>query len=281
MKKLGKIQSLEVLRFTSVGAYINDIDETSDSDVLLPKKYLSDDIALGDMVDVFLYKDAQNRLIATTQMPLLQVGEIGVLKVDSVTEHGAFLKWGLDKDLFMPCDEQKQTPTVGQMVTVIVYIDKSERLCASQKIERRLTLTHGYQADDWVNGTVYKFHSEIGAFVAVDNKFFGLVPLKDCLAPLIAGQQIKARIAKVHPDGKLVLALRATGAEQLFSDVETVLTALADNNGRLPFNDKAAPQLIKQSLNMSKKAFKRAIGVLLKEGKVKIDANAIVSLESK
>ncbi len=276
MKQLGKIQSLEVLRFTSVGAYINAIDETSDSDVLLPKKYLSDDIALGDMVDVFLYKDGQNRLIATTQKPLLQVGDIGVLKVDSVTEHGAFLKWGLDKDLLMPFDEQKQKTVVGQKVTVIVYIDKSERLCASQKIERHLTLEHDYQVNSWVEGTVYKFHPEIGAFVAVDNKHFGLVPLKDCLVPLTAGQLIKARIAKVHPDGKLVLALRAAGAEQLFADVETILAALAENDGRLPFDDKAAPQMIKKSLNMSKKAFKRAIGVLLKEGKVKIEENTIL-----
>ncbi len=274
------MQSLEVLRFTSVGAYINDIDETSDSDVLLPKKYLSDDIALGDMVDVFLYKDGQNRLIATTQRPLLQVGQIGVLKVDSVTEHGAFLKWGLDKDLFMPFDKQKQKLAVGEKVTVIVYIDKSERLCASQKIERHLTLDHEHQVADWVDGTVYKFHPEIGAFVAVDNKNFGLVPLKDCLSPLTAGQQIKARITKVHPDGKLVLALRAAGAEQLFVDVETIMTALAENNGRLPFNDKAAPQVIKQSLNMSKKAFKRAIGVLLKDGKIIIEESAIVRRDS-
>ncbi len=280
MKKLGKIQTLEVLRFTSVGAYINAIDETSDSDVLLPKKYLSDDIALGDMVDVFLYKDAQNRLIATTQKPFLEVGDIGVLQVDSVSQHGAFLKWGLDKDLFMPFDEQKQKVQAGQKVTVIVYIDNSERLSASEKIERHLTTQHNYSNNEWVEGTVYKFHPDIGAFVAVNNRHFGLVPLKDCLVNLTAGQQVKARIAKIHPDGKLVLALRAAGSEQLFRDVEVIKERLMAQNGKLPFDDKATPVVIKQQLNMSKKAFKRAVGVLLKEGIIKIEENAIVKVDS-
>ncbi len=280
MKKLGKTQPLEILRFTSVGAYLNDIDETSDSDVLLPKKYLSDEMALGDMVDVFLYKDAENRLIATTQQPDLEVGAIGALTVAAVTDYGAFLKWGLDKDLFLPNAEQKQTVAVGQTIAVIVYIDKSERLCASQKIEKYLTTVHQYAVDQWVTGTVYAVSPQIGAFIAVANKHFALLPAKDLFISLKIGQSVEARIAKIHPDGKLVLSLRADRAEQIQIDVAMIIDKLIKNDGVLPFDDKASPDAIKAHLQMSKKAFKRAIGVLLKQNRI-IMEKGVVTLKDK
>ncbi len=279
MKKLGRLQQLEVLRFTSVGAYINDVDETSDSDVLLPKKYLSEDIALGDFVEVFLYKDAQNRLIATTQKPLLEVGQIGALKVESLTEHGAFLKWGIDKDLFLPFREQVGDLKKGDAVTVIVYVDNMERLCASMRIEKFLSVDHGYNAGDQVSGTVYKHHPEIGAFVAVEGKYYGLIPQKDCFKIFAVGEAVSLRIARVHPDGKLVLSTRQSGATQLFIDVDSVLQALNARGGSLPFDDKADPALINRELNMSKKAFKRAVGVLLKDKKIAINAGSIALIE--
>ncbi len=268
MKKLGKTQSLEILRFTSVGAYLNDIDETSDSDVLLPKKYLSDDMALGDMVEVFLYKDAENRLIATTEQPYLQVGQIGTLRVVSTTQHGAFLKWGLDKDLFLPHAEQKQALSVGQTVVVIVYIDKFERLSASQKIEKHLTTAHQYNIEQWVVGTVYSLNEQIGAFIAVDNQYYGLLPAKDSFVPLKLGQSVEGRIVKIHPDGKLVLSLRSERSAQIQIDVAQIIDYLEQNDGIIPFDDKASPALLKQRLQMSKKAFKRAIGVLLKQDRI-------------
>ncbi len=279
MKKLGKTQQLEILRFTSVGAYLNDVDETSDSDVLLPKKYLSDDMALGDLIAVFLYKDNHNRLIATTQSVALEVGQIGQLRVVSQSQFGAFLAWGLDKDLFLPQAEQKGALKIGQLATVIVYVDHSERLCASQKIEKRLTTTHDYKRGQPVSGTVYSLNEQIGAFIAVDNLYYGLLPIKDCFDDLTIGQTITGRIVKIHPDGKLVLSLRAARGEQLQLDVATIIAKLTENGGVLPFDDRAAPSVIKRQLKMSKKAFKRAIGVLLRQKSVIIDSGTIKLLD--
>ncbi len=279
MKELGRVQQLEVLRFTSVGAYINDVDETSDSDVLLPKKYLSEDVALGDLVEVFLYKDAQNRLIATTQKPLLEVGQIGELKVDSLTEHGAFLKWGIDKDLFLPFREQLGDLKKGDTISVIVYVDKVERLCASMRIEKFLSVDHDYSTGDQTSGTVYKHHPEIGAFVAVAGKYYGLIAQKDCIKTFAVGEEVAVRITRVHPDGKLVLSTRQSGAAQLFIDVDSILEVLDARGGSLPFDDKADPVLIKRELKMSKKAFKRAVGVLLKDKKISINDGSIALVE--
>ncbi len=275
MKRLGEKQALEVLRFTSVGAYLNAPDEIGDGDVLLPKKYLTDDIALGDMIDVFLYKDSQSRLIATTTEPRLSLGQIGLLKVVAVSARGAFLDWGLSKDLFLPAAEQKNALKVGQRVVVIVYIDRSERLCASQRIEKFLTTAHSFAVDQWIEGTIYSINPDIGAFVAVANQFYGLLPAKDCLDDLALGQALTLRIVEIHPDGKMVLSLRDRRSRQIYLDIAVILDYFKANQNCLPLTDKASPQQIKQLFRMSKKSFKRAIGVLLKAGAISIERDAI------
>ncbi|MCK8059997.1 MULTISPECIES: S1 RNA-binding domain-containing protein [unclassified Fusibacter] len=270
MKKLGKTQSLEVLRFTGVGAYLNDIDESSDTDVLLPTKYVPDDIEVGDMIEVFLYNDSEDRLIATTLRPELEVGEIAELKVVDVTSHGAFLSWGLEKDLFLPYKEQTYKVKKGDKVVVMLYVDLSDRLSATMKISGRLEVESTYHPSDWVTGTIYQIHDEIGAFVAVDNKYHGLVPKSECFGELKAGQKIEARVTFIKEDGKLDLALREKVATQIHSDVDVIKAMLEEADGFLPYNDYSNPDEIKQIFKMSKRAFKRSIGVLLKEGYLEI-----------
>lgn len=268
MKALGKMNTLEVLRFTSVGAYINAQDESSDTDVLLPNKYIPGDVAIGDMIDVFLYRDSEDRLIATTMKPALQVGEIGVLKVTAISEIGAYLSWGLEKDLFIPHREQVGQLGLGQRVVVRVYIDKTDRLAATMRIEKSLSTSHAYKTGDTVKGTVYKFHKEIGAFVAVDNLYMALIPIRECFGDLKAGTTVEARITKIHDDGKIDLAVRAPVATQIHDDVADLMHMLEEAGGYLPYNDKTDPEIIKEHFKMSKRAFKRALGVLLKDEKI-------------
>lgn len=268
MKKIGKYQKLEILRFTSVGAYLNDIDETSDSDVLLPTKYVPDDIQIGDMIDVFLYRDSEDRLIATTQLPKLQLNEIGVLTVVNVSDYGVFLNWGLEKDLLMPAGEMKTNLAIGDKPCVYVYLDQTDRLCASMRIESFLEADTPYQLGEQVAGTVYSVHPQIGAFVAVDNHYYGLIPQRELVGDIKVGEYVNVRITRILPDGKLDLAIRQTIANQIDDDVSLIETMLKEAGGFLPYGDKSDPDELRRVFKMSKKAFKRAVGVLFKAQKI-------------
>lgn len=268
MKKIGKYQQLEILRFTSVGAYLNDIDETSDSDVLLPTKYVPDDIQIGDMIDVFLYRDSEDRLIATTLLPKLQLNEIGVLTVVNVSDYGVFLNWGLEKDLLMPAGEMKVNLAIGDKPCVYVYLDQTDRLCASMRIESFLDVNAPYQVGEQVSGTVYSLHSQIGAFVAVDNRYYGLIPKREIVGDIKVGDCVNVRVTRILEDGKLDLAIRQTVAIQIGDDVLLIENMLQRAGGFLPYNDKSDPDELRRVFKMSKKAFKRSLGVLLKAQKI-------------
>lgn len=276
MMKIGKRQVLTVVKKVDFGVYLGSDEEK----VLLPKRQVPEGIDLGDPVEVFLYKDSDDRLIATTNEPKVELGELAVLKVVDTSKFGAFLDWGLEKDLFLPFKQQTTKVQKGDQCLVTLYVDKSERLCATMRIYDLLKKDSPYKKDDEVQGIIYEISDNFGAFVAVDNQFSALIPKKDTFGNLKVGQMVQARVAAVKADGKLDLSIKDKIPMQMEKDAEMIYARIQACGGELPFTDKADAELIKQEFNMSKNAFKRAIGRLLKEKKVEITQKGI-AIQSK
>lgn len=270
--RLGKKQVLTIVKKVEFGVYLG-----SDEDrVLLPKRQVPEGVEIGDPVEVFLYKDSDDRLIATTHEPKIELGELAVLEVADTGKFGAFLDWGLEKDLFLPFKGQTVKVAKGDQCLVALYIDKSERLCATMKVYDMLKKDSPYQKDDMVEGIIYDTSDNFGLFVAVDNQYSALIPKKEVYGRLRIGQTVKARVTAVKKDGKLDLSVRDKIPMQMDKDAESVLKEIERRGGKLPFTDKADPEVIKQEFQMSKNAFKRAVGRLLKEEKIEIKEHAIV-----
>lgn len=268
MIEIGKFHNLKVASIVAIGAYLDTGTQNPKDHILLPNNQLPEDVAQGDILQVFIYRDSKDRLIATRKKPLAQVGELAYLKVVQTSKIGAFLDWGLEKDLFLPFGEQKYKVQAGRSYLVYIYVDKSGRLSATTDIEQYLK-THGpYKKSDRVEGTVYMVKKDIGAFVAVDNQYKGLISKNEYFHEIRNGDQIEARIIRIREDGKLDLSPRKIAHKQMHIDAEMIFEKLKSNNGFLPFNDKSNPSEIKDQLKLSKGAFKRAVGKLLKENKI-------------
>lgn len=275
MIKLGEKQKLTVVKKVDFGLYLAERPEDA-SRVLLPGKEAPGEARVGDTLEVFVYKDSKDRVISTTETPKLMMGQFAVLRVVSVQKIGAFLDWGLPKDLFLPYKEQAAKLYEEDEVLVRLYIDKSSRLCASMKGLYELLHTDSpYQAGDMVHGRVYEFSNNFGAFVAVDDQYSALVPAHEDHSFLRIGDVVEARVAEVKPDGKLTLTLREKAYLQMEKDAQRVLEVLEEYAGVLPFNDKASPEIIMREMKMSKGAFKRAVGHLYKEQKIEITERSI------
>ncbi|MDO4942607.1 MAG: S1-like domain-containing RNA-binding protein [Lachnospiraceae bacterium] len=275
MIELGKLQTLYMVKRTNFGVYLNDEAGKLDGRILLPKKQVPQDMQNGDAIKVFVYKDSEDRPIATTHVPKLTLGELAVLKVVSLSSIGAFLDWGLEKDLFLPFKEQTQSVKEGKEYLVTLYIDKSERLCASMKIYDSLSTDSPYKKDDHVTGTIYSINEDFGAFIAIDNKYHGMIPIKELHKKIYIGDTIQARVTRVREDGKLDLSLREKAYIQMDTDCDLVMSTIESYDGVLPFTDKASPAVIERELGLSKNAFKRAVGRLLKQGKIQINPHGI------
>ncbi len=276
MLKLGEKQTLEIMKKVDFGVYLIDPEDTKPEErVLLPMKQVPQGASIGDRIEVFLYKDSKDRLIATTNTPLLLKNEVKLLKVAQVGKMGAFLNWGLEKDLFLPFREQTTKVKEGEECLVTLYIDKSSRLCATMKVYHYLSLSSPYKKEDKVEGLVYEISDNFGAFVAVDDKYSGLIPKKEFFGNLKVGDRITARVVAVKEDGKLDLSIREKAFTQILIDAEKVLEVIESFDGALPFNDKANPEVIKRELQMSKNEFKKAVGHLLKTGKIEITDSSI------
>ena len=275
--KLGEKQVLTVVKKVDFGVYLGSDEER----VLLPKKQVPEGIEAGDPVEVFLYKDSSDRMIATTNEPKITVGELAVLEVVDVGRIGAFLDWGLEKDLLLPFKEQTVKVEKGDRCLVSLYVDKSGRLCATMKVYPLLRTDSPYKKDDMVRGTVYGISREYGVFVAVDDRYSALIPRREVYGRMYIGQQVEARVAEVKPDGKLDLSVRGKIPEQMDADAQQIMERIVKNGGFLPFTDKAEPDRIKAEFGMSKAAFKRAVGRLLKQGKITIDENQGKILQSR
>lgn len=274
MFKLGEFQKLKMVKKTDFGIYLG-VDGDRDNKILLPKAQVPDGIRVGDEIEVFIYRDSKDRLIATTNTPYISLGKIKKLKVLQMGKIGAFLDWGLEKDLLLPFREQTYKPSEGEEVLVSLYIDKSSRLCATMKVYHYLSTNSPYKAGDDVEGLVYEISKNFGAFVAVDDMYSGLIAVKEYAGGLNAGDRIKARIISVKDDGKLDLSIREKAYLQIEEDVKVVLKVLEEFSGVLPFSDKASSDTIRREMQMSKAAFKRAVGHLYKERKIEIKENSI------
>lgn len=269
--KLGKRQVLTVVKKVEFGVYLGSDEEK----VLLPKKQVPEGVEPGDPIEVFLYKDSDDRLIATTSESKIELGELAVLDVVDTGKFGAFLDWGLEKDLFLPFKQQTAKVEKGDQCLVSLYVDKSQRLCATMRVYELLSKDSPYNKDDEVQGIIYDMSDNFGAFVAVDNQFSALIPKKESFGNLKVGQVVHARVTAVKPDGKLDLSIKDKIPMQMDKDAEMILKKMEKLGGELPFTDKADPEIIKKEFQMSKNAFKRAVGRLLKEKKVEITEKTI------
>lgn len=275
MLKLGEIQELKVVKKVDFGVYLAEEGSDGEEKVLLPKSQIPADLAVGGSIKAFLYKDSKDRLIATVNTPAITLGQVGKLTVESVTKIGAFLKWGLEKDLFLPFHEQTYRVKPGDEVLAALYSDKSSRLCATMKVYHYLLKESPYQMEDKVEGTLYEISDNFGAFVAVDDKYSALIPKREFTKDIPVGSHITARVVEVKGDGKLTLAIREKAYMQIASDSDLVMKAIESYDGVLPFNDKASPETIRREMNMSKNEFKRAVGNLLKMGLIEITETSI------
>ncbi len=275
MIQLGKKQTLKIVRRKDFGVYVGNEEES----VLLPGKYVPEYAELGDEVEVFVYRDSKDRLVATTQTPKISLDEVAVLEVKDTGKIGAFLDWGLEKDLLLPFKEQTIPVRPGMKVPAALYVDKSNRLCATMKIYDYLKIDAPYEKNAWVQGTVYQINERLGVFVAVDEQYHGLIPANLIHQRYRIGDPIEARVLKVREDGKLELSPRHRMDVQIGKDAEVVMDTLDSYCGVLPFTEKASPAVIERELSMSKAAFKRAVGHLLKAGRITVTDGKIRKIQ--
>jgi predicted RNA-binding protein (virulence factor B family) len=275
MIELGKYQTLEVIKKTDHGFYLAEADTGGKHTILLPIREVPDGTVVGDNLEVFLYKDSEDREIATTIKVPVTVGGLAVLKVKEVSMIGAFLDWGLMKDLLLPYKEQTTKVEEGNQVLITLYVDKSSRLCATMKVYDLLSTNSTYKKDDMVTGIVYDEVDTYGVFVAVDNNFSAMLPKNELFASVKIGDTIHARVTNVREDGKLTLSLREKAYVQMDTDSEMIITKLKASGGFLPYNDASNPEDIKEEFKISKNAYKRAIGKLYKAGSIAITEDGI------
>lgn len=275
MFRLGESQELYVVKEVGFGIYLGEEKDAAEK-VLLPGKEVPEGTRAGDRLEVFLYKDSKDRLIATMRTPKIRLGETAVLHVADTGKIGAFLDWGLEKDLFLPYKEQTKRVQPGEECLVALYIDKSSRLCATMKVYEYLKKDSPYQKDEKVTGRIYEISENFGVFVAVDDCYSGLIPAKEAQGKYRVGDILNLRVTRVKEDGKLDLTDKEKIPQQMEKDAEAVMKVIEEFEGVLPFNDKVSPEIIKREFGLSKNAFKRAVGRLLKQGRIEITENRII-----
>jgi predicted RNA-binding protein (virulence factor B family) len=273
MIQIGKINTLTALRETSVGVFLGD-DE--DNDILLPNKYVPGTLRVDDPIDVFVYTDSEDRIIATTLTPKIKRNEFARLQVVAVTSVGAFLDWGLEKDLLVPHREQSRPMEVGRWYVVYLYLDhETDRLVASSRLSRFLdsevpNLTIGQEVSllAWEP-------TDLGINVIINNRYRGLVYANEIFRQVYPGDRLTGYIKLIRDDNRLDVSLQKPGYENVEPNAQRILSTLKEHKGFLPLNDYSEPDAIYQSLEMSKKTFKKAIGALFRERKIMIKEDGI------
>jgi predicted RNA-binding protein (virulence factor B family) len=264
---LGEYNELEILRFTSVGAYLGDAEG---NDVLLPNKYLYDELEVGDIGKVFLYKDSEDRLVATTETPKIILDQFAYLRVSEVSLYGAFLDWGLEKDLMVPFKEQNQLMEEGKSYLVTLRIDQAtDRLFATMKINKWLVECTDQEALNCPLDILICDTTDLGVKVIVADKYHGMIFRNDLSKPVRRGQHAKGYIYNIREDGKVDVRLEPTGFIRYTEAMDTILEKLTLVKA-LPLSDSSDPDDIREVIGMSKKTFKQAIGQLYKAGKITI-----------
>lgn len=281
MLEIGKRQLLTIVKKVEFGVYLAKKQEAdSEEKVLLPRKEVPENAQIGDEIEVFLYRDSKDRMIATVRQPKISLGEVALLCVKENGKIGAFLDWGLEKDLLLPFREQVRKVRPGEECLVALYLDKSKRLCATMKVYHYLRTDSPYEKDQKVTGTLYEISDNFGAFVAVDNCYSALIPKKEPLGNAKVGDTVEARVTEVLKDGKLSLSLREKAYIQMNEDAQKLLKLLEEQGGELPVGDKSSPEKINELTGMSKNEFKRAAGNLYRQHLIKVEEHKIYQLSS-
>ncbi|MBL7473390.1 CvfB family protein [Robertkochia sediminum] len=276
MIKLGDYNTLNILRHTSVGLFLGDEDG---NEILLPNKYVPEHYEIADSINVFCYLDHEERPVAVTIKPKITINSFALLKVADVTEYGAFLDWGMEKHLFVPFKEQARKMEPGKWYMVYMYEDpKTGRLVASSKTDRFLDNSQmTLERFDEVELMVYRY-TDLGTEMIVNGKYKGLVYKDEIYKKLHLGERLTGVVKKVRDDKKLDISLEKIGFKNLEPSAEKVLEVLEEHHGFLNLHDKSDPELIKEKLGMSKKSYKKAIGVLYKQKRIRIEEDGIYSL---
>lgn len=271
--KLGDYNRLTVVKSVDFGLYLDGGDE---GEILLPSRYVPKGARIGDELDVFIYLDQDERLVATTQQPFAKVGDFACLEVSWINEYGAFLNWGLMKDLFCPFREQKKRMELGKAYIVYVMVDEdSYRMMATAKVDRYLdTARPEYKHGDEVDLLVWK-KTDLGFKVIVDNRFSGLVYEDQIFTHLTTGDRVKGYVDHIRQDGKIDVTLQPTGRRHTEEFAETLLEYLKENNGHCDLGDKSPSELIADRFKISKKAYKKAVGDLYRRRLITIDDSGI------
>jgi len=274
---VGRFVTLEIRRFGSPGAFLVQPGAGAEADtILLLGPEIPPDAQEGDQVSVFVALDSAGRPLATTAEPHLALGEVTFLTVTACTEFGAFVDWGMPKELLVPFAEKTRDVKVGERHPIGLYLDNTGRLAGTMRVNQMLTTDGEFHQGEWVEGEAWRDEPGIGLFVILERRFLGLVPAEEphTLAP---GQAARFRVTRLHPDGKIALSARAPVLQQLESDAQVILDVLARPGAR-PISDKSPPEEIRARFGLSKKAFKRAVGTLLKAGRVDLDDEGRVRL---
>ena len=273
MAAIGLVNELEVIKEVDFGVYL---DGAQHGEILMPKRYVPEACKIGDRVEVFIYLDSSDRLVATDERPLAMVGEFANLQVVSVTKVGAFLDWGLPKDLLVPFREQQQKMEEGQFYLVYIYLDdESQRIVGTSRLDKCLdNIPVDYEIGEEVD-LIIAGQTDLGYKAIIDNSHWGMLFKNEVFQNLKTGQQVKGYIKYVRPDDKIDLSLEKSGYEKIDPISENILNKLAANNDFLPFNDKTDPDTIREVFQISKKNFKKAIGVLYKQRIILIGEDGI------
>lgn len=269
MIKIGENQKLKIDHFASVGAYLYDGEDNTQT-VLLPKLEVPKDKNLEDELSVFVYRDSSDRIICTTRRPYIELGKLALLRVVSKTKIGAFMDMGLERDVLLPFTEMIGQVAEGKSYLVKLYLDKSQRLAVTMNIRSSLLTNSNYKENDNVMGTIYSIHRDHGLFIAVDDKYDSMIPKDEAQGIYEIGEVIQARVAQRKRDGRLILSIKDRAFLYIDEDAEMILDLLEDNDGELLLGDKSDPEKIKEITGLSKSAFKKAIGKLYKEKNIRL-----------
>ncbi|WP_299576902.1 CvfB family protein [uncultured Sunxiuqinia sp.] len=273
MAAIGLMNELEVVKEVDFGVYL---DGGPHGEILMPKRYVPEGCKPGDILSVFIYLDSEDRLVATSDRPKAMVGEFAFLPVVSVTGVGAFLDWGLPKDLLVPFREQQQTMEAGHSYLVYVYLDdESQRIAATSKLDKCVdNVPIDYEVGEEVDLIVAR-QTDLGFKAIIDNSHWGMIYKNEVFQPLKVGQKIKGFIKNIREDEKIDLSLQKEGYEKIDDISQGILNKLAANDGFLPLTDKSSPELIQATFHISKKNFKKAIGSLYKHRLISLEDNGI------
>lgn len=277
--KIGEINSLKISRNTPHGLFLED-DEGED--VLLPGKYLRGDEKEGDVMELFIYNDSEDRIVATTETPKITLNDFAALKVIDVNKYGVFLDWGLDKDLLVPFKEQNKKMQLGRIYVVKLYLDEeTDRLVASGRVKKHLSNENlTVSSGDKVDLMVYN-ESDLGFDVIINKTHYGLVYKNEVFSSVKIGDDLKGYIKQIRGDGKIDVSLQPDIETHIENSNIIILNVLKANGGKLNLSDKSSPEDIYSALQISKKSFKRSIGFLYKQKKIKIEPEGILLIEPK